>query len=180
MVFFKRGRMKKIFFLLGVFLVVLLFCSGCTTPVSQRSYTNAVYGFSLNPPAGWSVVESESPMIAVRFVAPKLSNASLVVDAPIMVSEGRALSTYADQLEETFSENTVNFSVMSRQGKTIGGLDAYEIVCSYEDNHTVFQVKQVAVVKTRTVFIITFVASSERYDTYNAVVDGCIDSFIIT
>ena len=172
--------MKKTFVLLGVLLVVLLFCSGCTTQVSQRSYTNTVYGFSLNSPLGWSVVENESPTIAVRFAAPELNNGSLVVDAPIMIGEGRALSTYADQLEETLSENTVNFSVLSRQEKTIGGLDAYEIVCSYEDNHTVFQIKQIVVLKTRTVFIITFVASSERYDTYSAVVDGCIDSFIIT
>lgn len=172
--------MKKTFVLLGVFLVVLLFYSGCTTQVSQRSYTNTVYGFSLNPPAGWNVIENESSMVAVRFAAPDLSNTSLVVDAPVMIGEGRALSTYADQLEETLSENTVNFSVLSRQEKTIGGLDAYEIVCSYEDNHTVFQIKQVAVLKTRTVFIITFVASSEWYDTYSVVVDGCIESLIIT
>jgi hypothetical protein len=171
--------MKKTFFLLGIFLAVLLLWCGCTSQVSQRSYTNAFYGFSLNPPPGWSIVENESPMVAVRFVAPNQSDASLMVDAPVMIGEGRALSTYADQFEEMFSENTVNFSVLSRQEKTIGGLDAFEIVCSYEDNHTVFQAKQIAVLKTRTVFIITFIARSEEYDIHRVAVNDSIDSFII-
>jgi len=133
----------------------------------------------MNPPLGWSVFENEYPVVAVRFIAPDLSNVSLVVSAPITLSEGRALSTFADQFEETHSENTVNFSVLSRQEKIIGGLDAYEIVCSCEDNHTLFQMKQVAVVKTRTVFLIAFIADSESYNTYRTSVDGCIDSFII-
>lgn len=173
--------MRKLFCLLGILLVLLVFCSGCTTTVSQRSYTNTTYGFSLDPPTGWSVVENVSPMAAVRCAPPGESNdASLAVDAPVILSEGLALSTFADHLEELFSENTKNFSVVSRGETAIGGLNAYEITCFYEVNQTVFHLKQVAVLKTRTVFIITFVAMSDLYSTDIAAVDECIDSFLIT
>lgn len=172
--------MRESFCLLGMFLVLLIFFSGCTTTVSQRSYINTTYGFSLDPPTGWSVVENVSSMVTVRFAPPGESNASLVVDAPVILSEGLALSTYADHLEELFSGKTKNFSVVSRGETALGELNAYEITCSYETNQTIFHMKQVAVLKTRTVFIITFIARIDVYNTHIAAVERSIDSFIIT
>jgi len=55
--------------------------------------------------------------------------------------------------------------------------NAYEIVYSYEQSGTVQRVKQVAVLKTRTVFLITFTAPSDPYIQYITGVDQCIDSF---
>jgi len=93
------------------------------------------------------------------------------------LSEGLALSTFADQVEENLSESEMNDTVVYREWRSIPGAKAYEIAYSYEQGETVQRVKQVAVLKTRTVFLITFTAPSDLYIQYITGVDLCIDSF---
>jgi len=57
------------------------------------------------------------------------------------------------------------------------GVQAYEIVYSYKQDSTALQIKQVAVLKTRMVYLIIFVAPSNLYIQYITGVDQCIDSF---
>jgi hypothetical protein len=169
--------MKKQGFVLCVLLVVFVLIAGCAEQVSKRSYTNTVYGFSLNPPAGWHSVENESSDIAVRFTPSNYSNVSLRITPPFSLSEGRALSTFADQVEEDLSESGMNYTIVYREWGVMEGAQAYEIVYSYEQNGTVQRIKQVAVLKTHTVYLITFTAPSDLYIQYITGVDQCIDSF---
>jgi hypothetical protein len=161
----------------GVLLVIFVLITGCTEQVSKRSYTNTVYGFSLNPPVGWHGVENESSNLAVRFNPINYSNVSLLITPPFSLSEGRALSTFADEVEENLSESGMNYTIVYRDWREIEGAQAYEIAYSYEQSETVQRVKQVAVLKTRTVFLITFTAPSDLYIQYITGVDRCIDSF---
>ena len=169
--------MKKQGFILGVLLIVFVLIAGCTEQVSKRSYTNTVYGFSLNPPAGWLSVENESSDVAVRFTPSNYSNVSLRITPPFSLSEGRALSTFADEVEENLSESGMNYTIVYREWRTMEGAQAYEIVYSCEQGDTVQMGKQVAVQITRTVFLITFTAPSTLYVQYITGVDLCIDSF---
>ena len=164
-------------FVLGVLLVVFILIAGCIEQVSKRSYTNTVYGFSLNPPVGWHSVENESSDVAVRFTPFNYSNVSLRITPPFSLSEGRALSTFADEAEENLSESGMNYTIVYREWRAMDGANAYEIVYSYEQSGTVQRVKQVAVQITRTVFLITFTAPSNLYLQYITGVDLCIDSF---
>jgi hypothetical protein len=169
--------MKKQGFVLGVLLIVFVLIAGCTEQVSKRSYTNTVYGFSLNPPAGWLSVENESSDVAVRFTPSNYSNISLRITPPFSLSEGRALSTFADEVEENLSESGMNYTIVYRDWRTMAGAQAYEIVYSYEQGGTVQREKQVAVQITRTVFLMTYTAPSILYVQYITGVDLCIDSF---
>ena len=169
--------MTKQGFILGVLLVVFVLVAGCAQQVSKRSYTNTVYGFSLNPPVGWHSVENESSAVAVRFSPSNYSNVSLRITPPFSLSEGLALSAFADQVEENLSESGMNYTIAYREWRAMDGAQAYEIVYSYEQSGTVQRVKQVAVLKTRTVFLITFTAPSNLYLQYITGVDLCIDSF---
>jgi len=131
----------------------------------------------LNPPVGWHGVENESSDVAVRFSPINYSNVSLSITPPFSLSEGRALSTFADLVEENLSESGMNYTIVYREWRAMVGAQAYEIVYSYEQGEMVQMVKQVAVLRTRTVFLITFSAPSDLYIQYITGVDLCIDSF---
>ena len=169
--------MTKQGFILTALLVVLVLVAGCAEQVSKRSYTNTVYGFSLNPPVGWHSVENESLVVAVRFIPSNYSNVSLRITPPFSLSEGRALSTFADEVEENLSESGMNYTIVYRDWRAMEGALAYEIAYSYEQGETVQRFKQVAVLKTHTVYLITFTAPSDLYIQYITGVDLCIDSF---
>jgi hypothetical protein len=170
--------MKKTIGVLGVCLVSLLFMAGCTQQVAHRSYTNTTYGFSLTPPGGWVGVENESVDFAVRFSPQNSSNVSLVVGVPFSLGEGRALSTFADQVEENLSVSGENYSVVYRQARPIPGVQAYEIAYTFEKDGAVIRAKQVAILRTRAVFLLTFTAPNELYFSYLSTVDQSIDTFI--
>jgi hypothetical protein len=176
LVFFSR-IMKKQAFVLGALLISFVLVAGCAEQVSKRAYTNTAYGFSLNPPGEWYRVENESSDVAVRFTPSNYSNVSLRIAQPFSLSEGRALSTFADEVEENLSESEMNYTIVSREWRAMEGAQAYEIVYTYEQGGTALQIKQVAVLKSRTVYLITFSAPSDRYIQYIASVDQCIDSF---
>jgi hypothetical protein len=161
----------------GVLLVVFVLVAGCAEQVSKQSYTNTRYGFSLNPPMGWQGVENESSDVAVRFSPTNYSNVSLLITPPFSLSEGRALSTFADEVEENLSESGMNYTIVYREWRAMEGAQAYEIAYSYEQGETVQRFKQVAVLKTHTVYLITFTAPSDLYIQYITGVDLCIDSF---
>jgi hypothetical protein len=155
-----------------------LLLSGCTEQSTHRSYTNAVYDFSLDPPEGWQQIENELPNIAVWFSPVNLLTVSLIVEVPFMLGEGRALSTIADQVEENLSENGMNYTILYRDWRSISNLQAYEIAYTYEQNEVEEYVKKVAVLRTQTVFLITFTAPYELSSRFLTEVDQSIDSFM--
>jgi hypothetical protein len=169
--------MRKIIGILGLSLMTFSLLAGCSQQSVSRSYTNTMYGFSLNPPLGWQHVENASAGEAVRFNPANQSNVSLVVGIPFSLGEGLALSAFADMVEENLSSSGMNYSVAYRDWRPMKDATAYEIVYSYEQNGTTVRVKQVSVLKTRTVYLITFVAPYDLYVRYITTVDQCIDSF---
>jgi len=170
--------MKKITCIFGVIVVSSILLAGCTSQTVHRSYTNSLYGFSLDPPGGWDAVANESASVAVQFFPLNSSNVSLVVGVPFSLGEGRALSTFADQVEENLSASGGNYTVVYQDWASIPGVQAYVIVYSYEQGGMVQRVKQVAILRTRTVFLITFSTPSALYIKYLTAVDQCIDSFV--
>jgi hypothetical protein len=175
--FLLLGVMANQGFILGVLLIVFVLVAGCTEQSTHRSYTNTVYGFSLNPPGGWHSVENGSLDVAVQCAPSNYSNVSLRITAPFSLSEGRALSTFADEVEENLSESGMNYTIVYREWRAMEGAQAYEIVYSYEQDGTAQRIKQVAVLKTHTVYLITFTAPSNLYIQYITGVNLCIDLF---
>jgi hypothetical protein len=170
--------MKKQDLILGVLLIVFILVAGCAEQVLRRSYTNTVYGFSFNPPTGWQQIENKFPNVAVWFAPENSSNVSLIVAVPFTLSEGRALSTFADQVEENLSESGVNYTILYRDWRPMLNAQAYEISYSYKQDGIVDYVKHVALLKTRTVFLIKFTAPSTMSTQYLTNVDQSIDTFI--
>jgi len=113
----------------------------------------------------------------VRFTPFNHSNVSLRITPPFSLSEGHALSTFADEIEENLSASGMNYTIVYRDWRAMDRAQAYEIVYSYKQDGTSQQIKQVAVLKICMVYLITFTAPSDLYIQYITDVDQCIDSF---
>ncbi len=171
MIFTYDGSMKKKLCILGLNILCILLLAGCTQQQTvSRSYTNSMYGFSFDPPSGWQQMENEDQNIVVQFTPGNATNVSLIVAVPFTLSEGLALSIFADQTEENLIESGVEYSIVHRDWRSISQLQAYELAYSYEQDGITKYVKQVAVLRTRTVFLITFTALDALADT---VFDRC-------
>ena len=97
---------------------------------------------------------------------------------PFTLSEGLALSIFADQTEENLIESGVEYSIVHRDWRSISQLQAYEVAYSYEQDGITKYVKQVAVLRTRTVFLITFTALDALAEQYLTDVDQSIETFM--
>ena len=73
------------------------------------------------------------------------SNVSLRITPPFSLSEGHALSTFADEIEENLFESGMNYTIVYRDWRAMDRAQAYEIVYSYKQDGTSQQIKQVAV-----------------------------------
>ncbi|HUT00326.1 MAG TPA: DcrB-related protein [Candidatus Thermoplasmatota archaeon] len=170
--------MRNVRSILGIGIMSIFFITGCLQPMVSRSYTNEIYGFSLNPPAGWQQVDNALPNVAVWFAPENFTNISFIIGVPFSLSEGRALSTFADQVEENLSDSGMNYTILYRDWRPVPDVQSYEIAYSYERDGALEFTKQVAVLKTRTVFLITFTAPIELSTSYLTDVNQSIDSFM--
>jgi hypothetical protein len=178
MVLSHDDRMRNVRSILGIGFVCIFFITGCIQHTVSRAYTNEIYGFSMDPPAGWQQIENALPNVAVLFAPDNFSNVSLTIGVPFSLSEGRALSTFADQVEENLSESGMNYTILYRDWRSVSDAQAYEIAYSYKQNGIKIYTKQVAMLKTRTVFLITFTAPIELSNFYLTDVNQSIDSFM--
>lgn len=178
MLFSNDTSMNKIFIILGLCLFCLSLLAGCTQHTPSRSYTNTEYAFSLDPPQGWQQIENQDPTVAVMFTPGNSTNASLMIAAPFPLSEGRALSTFADQVEQELAESGMNYTIVYRDWRPLPPLQAYEIAYSYNQDGTSMYIKQIAVLRTRTVFLITFIAPMLTAAQYLPEVDQSLQTFL--
>lgn len=170
--------MIKVVLIVCIFLLILSL-SGCTQIDIDREYINTEYGFALNPPEGWNVTENVTEAVGAYFSPPLRNDVCLNISKPYRLDIGLALSVFADDIEEQYPEIVDNFTVVYRDWRDIEGLTAYEIVYTYDEDYTSIKAIQVAVVKSRTVFLISFTATNESYDEFISPVNQSIDSFKI-
>lgn len=170
--------MIKVVLIVCVFLLILSL-SGCTQIEIDREYINTEYGFALDPPEGWKVAENVTEEVITRFSPPLRDDVYLNISKPYRLDIGLALSVFADDIEEQYPEIVDNLTVEYRDWRDIEGLTAYEIVYKYDEDDTSIKAIQVAVVKSRTVFMISYTATNESYDEFLFPVNQSIDSFKI-
>jgi hypothetical protein len=170
--------MNKLVNVVCVFLLIIGL-SGCTQIEIDRGYINTEYGFALNPPEGWNVAENVTEQVVACFSSPLRDDVCLNISKPYRLDIGLALSVFADDIEEQYMDVLDNFTVVYRDWRDIEGLTAYEIVYTYDEEDTSIKAIQVAVAKSRTVFMISFIVTNELYDEFISPVNQSIDSFKI-
>jgi hypothetical protein len=172
--------MNKNLCFLSLCFLFIVFLMGCTqqTQAPTRIYSNGFYDFSFDPPTGWHQVATNNSSTAVQFSPDNSSNVSLYVAVPFTLSEGRSLSTFADQTEENLIASGAEFTILHRDWGLSARYPTYELAYSYEQNGTRNYVKQVAILRTRTVFLMTYIAPGPVADQYLAMVNQSIETFL--
>jgi hypothetical protein len=140
-----------------------------------QAYTNNKYGFSIEPPAGWSVVEPS--WAAVAFIGP--TEYGFTVNVNIQVETTSAsLSEYVS-LAKSQLRNLEDFYEISEGPRTINNVNAYEIVYTWTYSGRTIQQKQVYLVKGGKAFVITYTASLDTYSKYLPTFESSLQTFKI-
>jgi hypothetical protein len=182
---FEEMGMKNKIIVLGLTLVlVAIGLSGCTQedPLKGLGYINKQYGFGFNPPEGWAVNESGMMGSLAVFIGPIVDPFSVnIVITTSDLASGETLASTIQAVIENYTIYYPNFLLGSESGRTINGLNAYEIVYTYTYNYTqgIYQIeqKQVAIEKNGKVIILTYSALETSYDAYLAVFEQSASSF---
>ena len=155
--------------------------SGCTDTQEDASndlgYINDTYGYGFNPPEGWTESSSGTDILKT-FYAPNESNTVRMSIAPQPGGPAITLSSYVDSMAETI-ETDINYSLLSRNERTVNDLTFYEIVFSYTEDGDDIQEKYIYTEKGMKRFWIIYKAMANSYVDYASVVDESINSFTI-
>lgn len=162
-----------------------IFLSGCIdgeddSALSNLGYSNTLYGFGLNPPADWTVDES-NPDVIVTFIGPSYGNGTvnLMINAGQLETGKTLYGTVMDLefefIDVYFGEYTIN-SVTNR---TINDMNACEIVYTIVQNGDQGRQKQVWIEKSRKALVLAYTAYLDIFDTYNTVFEESLSSVVI-
>lgn len=160
--------MKK---LVGILAIMLIF----TFVNSVQAYTNDKYGFSIEPPAGWSVIEPS--WAAVAFIGP--TEYGFTVNVNIQVeTTSMSLNEYISASKQQF-QNLEDFYEISEGPRTINNVNAYEIVYTWTYSGTTVQQKLVVLVKGGKAFAICYSAIPATYSKYLPAFESSLQTFKI-
>jgi hypothetical protein len=108
---------------------ILLYSIGLAFAQSSGVYHNDKYGFSIQPPSGWTATESGLPTgTAVKFWGPTDENYTVNFDITLINPQGMALDEIISEVKQIMPQNLTNYQIVSERSRVIGGVDAYEIV----------------------------------------------------
>jgi hypothetical protein len=165
--------------MITTFFALILFFCGCLDTQLTTNYTNEEFGFGIDPPENWVLQEFDNVSWIVSWGPTRNSSVLFLITKPYRLDEGLALSTFADDIEETLPNKYLNYSTLNRDWLTIRGSTAYEIEYTYQENNSFIKERQLAIKHTRSVFIIKYSTPLVDYDTFFPKVNNSISTFQI-
>lgn len=137
------------------------------------AYDNSQYGFSITPPAGWSVEENTADVF-VMFTDDYSGSSINVGGEETTLSLSEAVSNIKPAIA-TFE----NYNLVSEGSRVIGGLDCYEIVFTWSYEGIDLKVKQVYFVELGKAFFVTCTALESQYANYSSDFENSLETFRI-
>jgi hypothetical protein len=166
--------------LVSLSLISLFLISAVLTSFSVQlvyAYSNTAYGFSMTPPSGWTVNEGVSGTV-VMFVGPVIPETGGNININVVAGNtNETLSEAISSIKASYPTDFTNFSEVSESSRTIGGMNAYEIVYTWSQGGNDFEDKQVFFVQSGQDFIITCTALPTNYATYSSTFEQSIQTF---
>ncbi|MEM3759644.1 MAG: DcrB-related protein [Candidatus Bathyarchaeia archaeon] len=160
--------MKK---LVGILAALLIF----TFVNTVQAYTNNKYGFSIEPPSGWSVIEPSWATVAV--IGPTEHGFTVNVNIQVETTS-MSLNEYISASRQQL-QNLEDFYEISEGSRTINNVNAYEIVYTWTYSGITVQQKQVWLVKGGKAFVITYSAAPATYSKYLPAFESSLQTFKI-
>src|SRR3989442_2881898 len=167
--------------LASLFLVLLAMMFGASVfaSVDSNAYVNSNNRFSINPPSGWVVDSSGAFGTSVIFYGPTEANFRVNMNI-IVESTSLTLSAYVSAAKTQLSQGLTNYYLVSEGPKTIGGVDAYELVNTFTQGAFNIKDKQTILVQNQKGYVITSTALQSNYDTYLPAFDESVQTFKVT
>jgi hypothetical protein len=182
-----RKKMKKSLLIIGVAVLLITVglcgCFGTTREnrLSGLGYSNTYYGFGLNPPLGWSVLENDPYGAIVRFYITNEEgiNIHLSVDGPSVLYAGQTLNSAVEEVIETCQNLFKNFTLLSSNSRTANGMNAYEFIFTLTQEDIQLKHKMVCVEMNRKVYMLTYGSTVDSYDDYHSIAEESINTLVI-
>ena len=167
-----QNDMRK---LLVATLFVLLVCVSIN---SAYAYTNSRYGFSIDPPSGWTV--EEPSYAAVLLYGPTVDGLRVNVNIQVE-STSLSLAEYVSAAKTNIATVLPGFNMIAEGARNrINNVDAYELVFTSTLSGLATEQKQVYLVKSGNAFVITYSASSAKYQEYLPAFETSLQTFNIS
>jgi eukaryotic-like serine/threonine-protein kinase len=177
---------RNVLLLIAAAMVASVLAAGCTfnvgntTPSASptNTYTSSK-GFTINYSADWSTPQEQQNGTMVLFLTPT-NNATENLNVQVgNLSANQTLVTLTKDITSEAQSNG-NFTQIEATNTTLVGLPAYKIVYTATVNGDQLKVLQTWTVKDNKVYVITYKAAPDNYDTYASTAQQMIDSFQIT
>ena len=177
--------MKRSFvFYLGIGLTFLFLSASCLhaekKKAAKKLYVNNFYGFSLECPKGWKIVENYSSggmHAIVAFGGPKINGFTVSVIVTVENAQGQTLEGYVSVAKQNQQQYFTSYSLVKEGRLNIGSKNAYFIQISHDTTGILTQQKIVLFKKGSNVFSVGFTALPESFDKYLVDFDKSVSTF---
>jgi hypothetical protein len=137
-------------------------------------------GLMIKYPSNWE--RSKIGQDQVTFIAPRESNspsfpAGLGIKAHNISSVDATLDSIAKEIITDLEQNTRDFTLLSSSQSKLNSIDSYEISFSAtDDNDAKRTAMQIVVKPENLVYVITYKAYPEKYESYLPIIQSMLDS----
>ena len=151
-----------------------------TTTANLLTYENSTNDIKLQYPSSWDKdLNVSSPDVVTFYPSAVNSNASLTVTVDNISDEkGIPLTQYASDSISDLKQSLKNFKLVgSSTNDVLAGLPAYNSTYTYVDGNVVLKDMEIGAIKGNNVYIVTYEAGINEYDTYLPIIQELINSF---
>lgn len=153
-----------------------------TPPLADNMVTfdDRGLGLAIKYPSNWE--RSKIGQDQVTFIAPRESNspsfpAGLGIKSHNISSVDATLDSIAKELITDLKQDTQDFTLLSSSQSKLNSLDSYEISFSAtDDNDAKRTAMQIVVKPENLVYVITYKAYPEKYESYLPIIQSMLDS----
>ena len=148
--------------------------------LSGLEYSNSTYKLGINPPAGWTINESDDYGI-VRFYGPTVDDftVNIGISERYNMGSGDTLESIVLEGIEELSNTFEGFNEVSKSYRLVNSMNAYELEVIYSMFGYEIHSKQVLVEKDDSAVTITYAAIESSYDTYMNDFEQSLSTFTI-
>ena len=153
-----------------------------TPPLASNlvTFEDRGLGFMIKYPSNWE--RSKIGQDQVTFIAPRESDspsfpAGLGIKSHNISSANSTLDTIAKEIVTDLEDDTQDFTLLSSSKSKLNNFDAYEISFSAtDDNDAKRTAMQIVVKPENLVYVITYKAYPEKYESYLPVIQSMLDT----
>jgi hypothetical protein len=144
---------------------------------SAYAYDSTEYGFSIDKPQGWNLIEEEGIAVVFSDLNVAITGASINV---VVQETSLSLSDYVEGSKQSVASEHVNYVLESEGSRTVEGREGYELESTFTQTGLGIQIKQVIFVENGKGYVITVSAVASQYYKVLEIFEQTIESFRIT